>query len=152
MTALSIALAQGQFTLVQSGVGNTGASSGGQYIVQDSVGEMASGVVSGGSYQVSGGVALGGGSSPDPTFTLAVTASGNGTITLNPPGGAYAVGTVVQITATPATGFTFTGWSGAVTGIANPITITMDGDKTVTATFTAASTGDMRVYLPMIRQ
>lgn len=48
----------------------------------------------------------------------------------------YAVGTVVALTATPAQGFVFSGWSGACTGAT--CTLTMDSDKGVTATFTAA--------------
>jgi uncharacterized repeat protein (TIGR02543 family) len=39
------------------------------------------------------------------------------------------------VTATPASGATFTGWSGAATGTANPVTITMDANKTLTASF-----------------
>jgi uncharacterized repeat protein (TIGR02543 family) len=42
----------------------------------------------------------------------------------------------VQLTATPAAGWTFSGWSGDLSGSDNPATITMDGNKTVTATFT----------------
>src|SRR5439155_12810389 len=41
----------------------------------------------------------------------------------------------VQLTATPATGWNFAGWSGAMAGTDNPVSVTMDGDKTVTATF-----------------
>ncbi len=84
------------------------------------------------------------------TFTLTVNKAGNGdgTVTLNPPGPTYIAGTVVTLTATPLISSTFTGWSGAVNGTTNPITLTMDADKTVTATFalntytlTVATTG-----------
>ena len=74
------------------------------------------------------------------SHTLAVAKAGNGTVTLDPAGGTYDDGTVVTLTATPAVGYTFTGWSGDLTGTTNPITITMDANKTVTATFTALST------------
>jgi uncharacterized repeat protein (TIGR02543 family) len=72
--------------------------------------------------------------------TLAVAKTGSGTVTLDPAGGTYDAGTVVTLTATPAAGYSFTGWSGDLGGITNPVPITMDKDKTVTATFTALPT------------
>ena len=68
---------------------------------------------------------------------LVVAKVGNGTVALDPAGGAYDYGTTVMLLATPAMGYSFTGWSGGISGNANPVSITMDGDKTVTATFTA---------------
>ncbi len=73
-------------------------------------------------------------------FTLTVNTVGSGSVTLNPPGGTYNAGTVVTLTATPAQGFLFSGWSGNLSGSANPATITMNANKTVTATF-AVNTG-----------
>jgi len=78
---------------------------------------------------------------PPQNYTLTTSVVGNGSITLSPSGGTYASGTVVTVTAVPATGYTFTGWSGSLTGTANPSTITMNANKSVTATFTASSTG-----------
>ncbi len=69
--------------------------------------------------------------------TLTVNTVGLGNVSLNPAGGVYLDGTVVTLTETPATGFQFSGWSDALTGAANPATITMDADKNVTAKFTA---------------
>src|SRR5262249_22184824 len=40
------------------------------------------------------------------------------------------------LTATPATNWNFAGWSGDATGSANPLTVTMDANKAITATFT----------------
>jgi CSLREA domain-containing protein/uncharacterized repeat protein (TIGR02543 family) len=71
------------------------------------------------------------------TFTLTVNQTGDGTVALNPPGGVYSPNTVVQLTATPASGFAFAGWTGAASSSTNPINLTMDSDKTVTANFTA---------------
>ncbi|MCP5105012.1 MAG: PKD domain-containing protein [bacterium] len=71
-----------------------------------------------------------------PQYTLTTNTVGNGSITLNPPGGTYNDGTVVTVTAVPDSGWEFTGWSGDLSGSTNPTTITMDADKTVTATFT----------------
>ena len=71
-----------------------------------------------------------------PPVTLTVNTVGNGTVILNPAGGSYAVGTVVQLSATPDAGWYFSGWSGDLTGTTNPASITMNASKTVTAAFT----------------
>jgi len=75
------------------------------------------------------------------TFTLTTNVSGSGSVTRNPNAASYSSGTVVTLTATPAAGFQFAGWSGDLTGTANPATLTMNANKTVTATFTAATGG-----------
>jgi len=72
-------------------------------------------------------------------YTLTTTAS-NGTITPNPVGPNYLEGTVVTLTATPNSGYTFTGWSGDHSGTTNPATITMTANKIVTANFTLSTT------------
>jgi len=72
-------------------------------------------------------------------YTLTVNPDGEGSVTLEPPGGTYDGGTLVQLTAVPGgseeTEGVFTGWSGDLSGSDNPATITMDSDKTVAATF-----------------
>lgn len=74
-----------------------------------------------------------------PEYILTVNIVGSGSVTLNPPGGNYDAGTVVQLTAVPGGGGgtegMFTGWSGGLSGSDNPETITIDSDKTITATF-----------------
>ncbi len=70
---------------------------------------------------------------------LAVGVTGNGAVAQVPNQPVYAYGTVVQLTATPATGWQFTGWSGDASGAANPLALTMDAPKNVTATFTIRS-------------
>ena len=67
-------------------------------------------------------------------YALTVNAT-NGTVAKSPDAATYAHGTSVELTATPATGYTFTGWSGAATGTTNPVSVTMDAAKTVTANF-----------------
>src|SRR6185295_13072776 len=62
----------------------------------------------------------------------------------------YASGTVVTLTATPASGFQFAGWSGDLTGATNPATITMSANRTVTATFTAITQGPFSLSLGVI--
>ncbi|GEM_PF-752964 len=72
-------------------------------------------------------------------YLLSANTTGSGSVSLNPPGGVYNSGTVVTVTASPAAGFQFSGWSGHLTGSTNPATITMNANKSVTATFTAVS-------------
>ncbi len=67
-------------------------------------------------------------------YTLTVNASG-GTVSASPQAADYVHGTVVTLTATPNTGNEFTGWSGTLTGSANPASITMDANKNITASF-----------------
>jgi RHS repeat-associated protein len=79
----------------------------------------------------------------DPTFyTLNITTvdlygpDATNTVTLNPSGGVYTQGTVVTLTPVPQNWtWPFLNWSGDLSGSANPTTITMDEDKSVTATF-----------------
>jgi|GEM_PF-579776 len=72
------------------------------------------------------------------TYTLSVT-SANGTVTKNPSLATYNHGDTVALTAAPAEGYRFAGWSGDLTGSSNPATLTMTSNKSVTAHFTAVS-------------
>ncbi len=67
--------------------------------------------------------------------TLTVTVVGGGSITKNPSQATYHYGDRVNLTANPSAGWAFQGWTGDFTGTDNPATITMDGNKTITATF-----------------
>ena len=69
-------------------------------------------------------------------YTLTINTSGSGTVTKDPNKTTYTYGEVVTLTAAPATGWSFSAWSGGLSGSTNPTTITMNGDKNVTATFT----------------
>ncbi len=68
------------------------------------------------------------------TYTLTINAT-NGTVTKNPDQATYDSAAVVQLTATPATGYQFLGWSGDLSGSANPVTVIMNANKTITANF-----------------
>jgi hypothetical protein len=76
------------------------------------------------------------------SLTVTRAGSGTGTVTSNPAGidcgatcsASFASGAVVDLTATPATGSTFVGWSGDCSG---GVCI-MEGPKKVTATFDTA--------------
>ncbi len=67
--------------------------------------------------------------------SLTVNVIGNGIVTKNPDLATYDHGSAVGLTAVAADGWTFLGWSGDLSGSANPTSIIMDGDKVVTATF-----------------
>jgi len=69
-------------------------------------------------------------------YTLNVSIVGSGLVELNPTGGIYPNNTVVNITAVADPGWSFSHWSGDLNGINNPVTITINSDKTVTAHFT----------------
>ncbi|MGA8849027.1 MAG: fibronectin type III domain-containing protein [Dehalococcoidia bacterium] len=72
------------------------------------------------------------------TLTITKTGTGSGTVSASPPGPTYTAGTVVTLAATPDTGSTFAGWSGACSGTGSCV-VTMDWDKSVTATFAPIS-------------
>ena len=71
------------------------------------------------------------------TYTLSAAAApaNGGTVTLNPNLAVYPAGTKVTATATPSQYYTFTKWSGATTSTSDTATITMDGNRTLTANF-----------------
>jgi uncharacterized repeat protein (TIGR02543 family) len=80
------------------------------------------------------------------THTLTVATVGNGTVGKSPDQPAYDFGTVVQLTASPASGWYFAGWSGDASGSTNPLSVTMDADKSITATFVQATVVVSQVY------
>jgi uncharacterized repeat protein (TIGR02543 family) len=66
-------------------------------------------------------------------YTLTVTKSGSGTVTY-PPGPFY-YGDTAQIAAVPEAGWLFNGWTGGATGMVNPLTVMLDGNKSIQANF-----------------
>jgi arabinoxylan arabinofuranohydrolase len=74
-----------------------------------------------------------------PTNILKTNAP-NGSVVLDPPGGAYAKGQKVTLTATGDLGFAFKSWSGDISGQENPSTMVMDADRNVTANFSVTPT------------
>jgi hypothetical protein len=75
-------------------------------------------------------------------LTVVAAGTGTGTVTSTPSGincgttcaAQFDQGSLVALTATPAPGAIFTGWSGACTGT-NTCVVTMDAPRSVTATF-----------------
>jgi hypothetical protein len=74
-------------------------------------------------------------------FSLTINKTSGGTVTTNPAGSSFAPNTQVTLTAVPSSGFKFSSWSGAVTGTGLTATVTMNGNKTVTATFASNNVG-----------
>ncbi|MDR2578764.1 MAG: hypothetical protein LBC70_08175 [Chitinispirillales bacterium] len=71
------------------------------------------------------------------TYTLTTTSvpEDGGCITHDPDRPVYDAGTFVTVTAMPASGYTFTGWSGASSAAAQSVAITMDRNQALTANF-----------------
>lgn len=80
-------------------------------------------------------------------YALSLTIAGAGTVVSNPAGidctancsSVFAANAQVTLTATPAAGQSFAGWTGACTGAASSCTVTLDQARALGATFQAAS-------------
>ena len=69
--------------------------------------------------------------------SLIIETSTGGTTAPSPGVYSHPEGTDVTVDAIPSSGYRFTGWSGDASGTDDPITITMDSDKSITANFSA---------------
>jgi hypothetical protein len=72
-------------------------------------------------------------------YTLTIT-SAHGTVAKNPSQATYHEGDTVQLTVTPDTGWSFVNWTGGLTGTANPASITIHGNSSVTANYNQVPT------------
>ena len=80
---------------------------------------------------------------PPANLTVALAGRGTGTVTSSPAGiscpqtctANLGKGSQVTLTATPAAGFPFAGWSGACSGTSTTCKVTLKGATSVTATF-----------------
>src|SRR5690625_2172372 len=71
---------------------------------------------------------------PEPeTFTVTTGTSGEGTVSRDPDLESYEEGSEVTLTASPAEGWVFTGWSGDESGSDLTLTVTVTGDLSITA-------------------
>jgi uncharacterized repeat protein (TIGR02543 family) len=68
-----------------------------------------------------------------PIYTLTVTAGDGGTVSQT--GGTFEEGTSVTITATPNTGYDFTGWTGSETSSSPTLNVVMNSNKNIAASF-----------------
>ena len=120
------------------GVGNELTSDGqisnlthiGRYIVQESPAALQSTVVK------TAFLLNAGETDPDPgPFTLTVNSTEGGSVSVSPEQSEYEAGEQVTLTAVPQDGYVFRRWTGALTGQNNPATITMNSNRTVSASF-----------------
>lgn len=82
-------------------------------------------------------------------YTLDTNVNGPGEIEIDPEKVKYEAGETVELTAVPADGYVFAGWSGSANGTANPTNLVMDGNKSVTATFVEEPTA-FTIGIPLI--
>jgi Divergent InlB B-repeat domain len=70
---------------------------------------------------------------------------GGGTVTNTPNATSYFYGTVVSFSAIPPPGSTFVGWSGNVSGTANPLSVTMTTNQIITANFAIVTNNSLTI-------
>jgi hypothetical protein len=80
---------------------------------------------------------------PPPVYTLIVKTVGKGSVIMDPNKTKYDSASTAQLTATPEQYYSFRGWGGDASGSANPLLLTMNSNKTVTATFLEISISSM---------
>lgn len=83
-----------------------------------------------------------------PSYTLSTTVVGVGTISPNT--GTFEQGSIQNLTATPGAGYVFSGWSGDAAGNTNPLSVTMTGNKSITATFTKIPVETITLNVEMV--
>lgn len=83
-------------------------------------------------------------------YQLAINISGAGSVSRNPSQTTYLHGDTVTLTAQPVGNETFVRWEGDLSSTANPITLTMNGNKSVTAVFTQTAPTAIKLYLPIV--
>jgi hypothetical protein len=79
-------------------------------------------------------------------YTLTIVST-NGTVARNPDKAFYHEGDVVQLTATPNTGWSFVNWAGGLNSSVNPDSVTIHGDTSVTANYIQII---YPIYLPLV--
>jgi hypothetical protein len=92
------------------------------------------------SYSVALSVTQAGSSSCTYTLSVNTNPPSGGTVTINPQKSTYCAGDVVTLTATPNLGWIFSSWSGVDSSNGSTATVTMNGNRSVTANFTTTPT------------
>lgn len=77
---------------------------------------------------------------PTQTWTLVTGVNDSFRGSISPASGTFNAGTTVKLTAVASNYYVFTGWSGDLSGTANPATVVMDANRTVYAAFDVAMT------------
>jgi uncharacterized repeat protein (TIGR02543 family) len=96
------------------------------------------------------------------TLTVTLAGSGSGKVSSEPAGidcgngstdcaADFELNSTITLTATADSGSTFAGWAGACSGTNATCQVTMDADKSITATFTEEGNQN-RVYLPLVQK
>jgi peptidylprolyl isomerase len=82
------------------------------------------------------------------SYTLNVIVEGSGSVVKSPDQANYVYDEVISLTASASNGWLFDGWSGDFSGVFNPVSVILDRNKTVTATFVEKTgTGPAKVLL-----
>jgi len=76
--------------------------------------------------------------SAEVTLTVSADPVAGGSVAKSPDQATYPVGAMVELTATPASGYYFINWSGDASGSDNPLMVTMNGSKTIVAHFSTS--------------
>jgi hypothetical protein len=72
-------------------------------------------------------------------LNVSINPGSSGSVARNPDKAGYLYNETVELTAIANSGYSFNSWSGDITGSANPFTVIMETNKTISANFTAAS-------------
>jgi len=73
-------------------------------------------------------------------YNVSTSVSGQGSV--SPASGSFLKETIITLTAIPEQGWEFTHWSGEYSGTINPVSLTVNSDKTITANFSEISSSD----------
>ena len=126
----------GQTTLYTSQLSTSGILGAGSYLIQAAPGAVSLGWADTLSRFGYSAVAFAPAATVNYTVSTAVSPTGGGTVSLSPSQASYPSGTGVQVTATPATGYAFSSFSGDLSSTTNPSTLVVTKNDSVTANFT----------------
>lgn len=69
------------------------------------------------------------------SYAITINTTGQGTVSKDPDQQEYEYGTTVDLISSPSSGWNFDKWQGDITGTDNPVQLTVDGVKDITAVF-----------------
>ena len=84
-------------------------------------------------------------------YELDISTNGNGTVIVDPDGTLFLKDFEVELTALPDEGANFDHWGGDISGDTNPVAITMNEDKTITAYFKGGSSDNNTTEKPNVK-
>ncbi|MGC9554749.1 MAG: InlB B-repeat-containing protein, partial [Thermoplasmatota archaeon] len=82
------------------------------------------------------------------TLNVTVDPPEGGTVACDPPAGPYDAGANVTLTAVPAEGYVFDRWQGDAAGNANPLNVTMDANRSISAHFAVNVPPSIAILFP----